>query len=46
MVYHRHFTAAKWQTLIYLLKVTGKSFDLLKPESYLSRLEDIARHAA
>ena len=27
------------------LKVTGKFFDLLKPKSYLSRLEDIARHA-
>ena len=30
--------------LIHLLKVTGKIFDLLKPKSYLSRLEDIARH--
>ena len=26
-------------------KVTGKLFYLLKPKSYLSRLEDIARHA-
>ena len=31
--------------MIHLLKVTGKRFDLLKPKSYLSRLEDIARHA-
>ena len=31
--------------MIHLLKVTGKLFDLLKkPKSYLSRLEDIARH--
>ena len=30
--------------LIHLLKVTGKIFDPLKPKSYLSRLEDIARH--
>ena len=27
--------------LIHLLKVTGKFFDLLKPKSYLSRLDDI-----
>ena len=30
---------------VYLLKVTGKLFDLLKSKSYLSRLEDIAHHA-
>ena len=31
--------------LIHLLNVTGNIFDLLKPKSYLSRLEDVARHA-
>ena len=31
--------------MIHLLKVTGKLFDLLKPKSYLSRLQDTARHA-
>ena len=31
--------------LLHLLKVTGKVFELLKPKSYLSRLEDIAPHA-
>ena len=31
--------------LMHLLKVTGKPFDMLKkPKSYLSRLEEIARH--
>ena len=29
-----------------ILKVTRKDFDLLKPKSYLSTLEFIARHAA
>ena len=49
----RHFTAAKCacstlllKKFIHLLKATGKKFDLLKPKSYLSRLEDIARDAA
>ena len=28
-----------------ILKVTGKIFELLKSKYYLSRLEDIARHA-
>ena len=31
--------------LIHLLKVTRKFFDLLKPKSYLSRLEDIVCYA-
>ena len=31
--------------LIHLVKVTGKIFYLLNPKSYLSWLEDIARHA-
>ena len=31
--------------LIHLRKVTRKIFALLKSKSYLSRLEDIARHA-
>ena len=30
---------------MHFIKVTGKIFDLLKNESYLTRLEDIARHA-
>ena len=30
--------------LIHLLKVKEKFFDLLKPKSYLSRLENIACH--
>ena len=29
----------------HVLKVTGKRFDLLKPKSYLNRLEDAARNA-
>ena len=31
--------------MIHSLKVMGKRFDLLKPKSYLSRLEHIAPHA-
>ena len=48
MVWHRHFTAIKClrQKLIPQLKVSEKLFDLLKkPKTYLSGLENIARHA-
>ena len=34
------------EKLANLLKIKEKFFDLLKPKSYLSWLEDIARHAA
>ena len=34
-----------FKKLIHLLRVTGKKFDMLKPKSYLSKLEVIACHA-
>ena len=34
-----------FKKLIHILNVKGSLFDLLKPKSYLSRLENIACHA-
>ena len=33
------------EKIIHVLKLTGKSFDLLKLKSYLIRLKDISRYA-
>ena len=47
MVQYKHLTASKslcYTAFFKKIKATGKIFNMLKPKSYLSKLEDIACH--
>ena len=47
MVQYKHLTASKslcYTAFFKKIKATGKIFNMLKPKSYLSKLDDIACH--